>query len=143
MKSIKILYVSGLIATTLLLALLEFGIVTIESAPDSPTSTYVMDLISMVTGVGGCFALLYCFRSKIVNRWITAQPNKSEAMARVHTYRLIAWIVLTTANITMYYMVPFAHNPKYAIVFLYIAVVFCWPGDSDTKDTLGSENTNK
>lgn len=147
MKRSKLLYFSFLAIVTIGLALFEYGILPTYLIPPSPTTTYIVDLASTVTAFGGCFALLYAFRFVPVRtRFESLQGAAAEAFAlKICNIRLAVWFVLILANMVLYYEATNVTNPKYGIIVLFIAFVFCWPAMPATKTetTEKAETTTK
>lgn len=111
-----------------LFALFEYAILPTDLIPNTPAGTYAIDLVSIVTAVGGCFALLYCFRFGAVKGFV--ERGGQQALAKVHTLRLVAWLVLMCVNVVFYYEARFATNAQYGILILLVAGVFCWPAEA-------------
>lgn len=125
MKEAKTLYwiVLGIVFGAF--CLFEYQLLPVDLIPPSPTTGYALNLLSIVTAIGGCFALLYCFRiGKISARY----EAEGEAFAiRVIKTRLYLWVVLMIVNIVLYYEARFVTDAKYGILILFVAIIFCWP----------------
>lgn len=136
MNNAKIIYLFALVTAVIVILLFMDNIFPIAMIAASPETKYVVDLASIVTGVGGLFALLYCFRFALVRQGL--KKGGEEFAAKICTVRIIVWLVLMLTNIVLYYeAMGVATNPKYAIIFLAIAYVFCWP----TMPTSGKSTT--
>lgn len=131
MKNSKALYVLVFTIVAIVFALFHFEVIPshlIPGAPDDPATaqlTYIIDLVSIIVAIGGCFVLLYWFRLALVQK-LMGEADES-TIARHHNARLIIWLVLMLVVIALYYEASFANNPKYSILILFIAGVFCWP----------------
>lgn len=121
----KTLYISLLTATIAVFALFEFGALPVDAVPYSPSAAYVLNLLSIITSVGGCFALLYCFRFKHIAARLAA-PDGERFLQRLLRWRLWVWFVLMLLNIAIYYEGRFATNARYGILVLAAAFVFCY-----------------
>lgn len=131
MKNSKALYVAAFTMVAVVFALFQFEVLPchlIPGAPDDPATarlTYIIDLVSIITAIGGCFVLLYWFRLGPIQK-LLGEADES-TIARHHNIRLLIWLVLMLVLIVLYYEASFANNPKYGIFILFIAGVFCWP----------------
>lgn len=126
MNHAKIVYFFVLFAAVAVISLFMENVLPVATIAESPETKYLIDLFSMVTGVGGLFALLYCFRFAPIRRYVEA--GSQESVAKICIARISLWLVLMLVNVVLYFStLGFATNPKYAIIFLAIAYVFCWP----------------
>lgn len=129
MKSAKFLYIAVFCLTALTFGLFEAEVLPLALIPDAPDTTYGIDLASMLTAIGGCFLLLACFRipflRKLVEQEDAAEADRCHAL--INKARLVTWCALILINIILYYEAPFANNPKYSILILFVAGIFCWP----------------
>lgn len=131
MKNSKALYVAAFSLVAIVFALFEYEILPNHLIPGSPEDpftaqlTYIIDLISILMAIGGCFVLLYWFRLGFVRK--SLEDAAESAIAKHHNIRLIIWLVLMLITIVLYYEASFANNPKYSIFILFVAGVFCWP----------------
>lgn len=129
MQHSKTLYVIVFIVIAAIFSLLEFELLPTHLIPSSSEITYVVDLTSIITSVGGCFVLLYAFRfNPIRSRLESLEGSGLERFAaKVCNVRLVAWFLLMLFNVVLYYETNNVTNPKYGIIILFIAGVFCWP----------------
>lgn len=136
MKHSKVLFVIVFAIVAVVFALFEYGALPTALIPNSPKTTYAIDLAAMASSFCGCFALLYWFRIGPVRRHLLSAKSDAEASdicARHCNVRLYIWLILTLANIVLYYLAPQANNPKYCIIILCIAGIFCWPSQPSLK----------
>lgn len=129
MKRSKTLYAIVLGIFALIFALFEFGVLPTQLIPPSHETTYIVDLLSTITAFGGTFLLLYTFRLKpIRSRYEALEGAEAEAFAeKICNARLIGWLVLMLFNTLLYHETCCVTNPKYGIIVLFIAGIFCWP----------------
>lgn len=132
MNQSKLVFAILFMVTAILFAVFEYGLLPLASFPNNPQSIYIIDAISALLAVGGCFLLLYFFRIPAIRR-LTIHSNgfiSENKMNRLSIVRLIIWFVMMLTLIVFYYEAPFATNPKYCILILFIAGVFCWPSSN-------------
>lgn len=130
MKHSKVLFVIVFAIVAVVFALFEYGAMPSALIAPAPSTIYVIDLAAMATSLGGCFALLYWFRFGPLRRRILAMkdPADVEDLCAHHcNMRLFLWLMLMLSNVILYYLAPQANNPKYCIIILCIAGIFCWP----------------
>lgn len=146
MKRSKTLYAIVLAVFALIFALFEFGVFPTQLIPPSNETTYIVDLVSIITAFGGTFLLLYVFRLRpIRTRYKALEGAAAEAFAaKVCNARLVAWLVLMLINTMLYHETCNVTNPKYGIIVLFIAGIFCWPtlpprGEAGTQGTRGGD----
>lgn len=126
MNNAKIIYFFALVTVVIVILLFLDNIFPIAMIAAQPETKYIIDLVSIITGVGGLFALLYFFRFAPIRRMM--DKSREDIIEKLCTARIIAWFVLMLTNIILYFeAMGVATNPKYAIIFLAIAYVFCWP----------------
>lgn len=126
MNNAKIIYYFALVTAIVVILLFMDNILPIALIAASPEIKYIVDLISIITGVGGLFVLLYCFRFAPIRQRI--ERGDEEFVAKICTVRIVVWLMLMLVNVVLYYeAIQVATNPKYAIIFLAIAYIFCWP----------------
>lgn len=130
MNNAKILFVAVFLIVAVAFALFEYDVLPSALMAATPSLTYAIDLTSIILAIGGCFLLLYAFRIPFVRKRL--EDFDARRALRFHSkvcvWRLIVWLVITVVNVVLYYEAPFANNPKYAILILFIAGIFCWPG---------------
>lgn len=129
MQYSKTLYVIVFVIVAALFALFEYELLPTQLIPSSGETTYVVDLASIITSVGGCFALLYAFRFAPIRQRLEKleDADLESYTAKVCNIRLLVWFVLMLLNIVLYYEASNVTNPKYGIIILFIAGIFCWP----------------
>lgn len=129
MNNAKALFAAVFLIVAVTFALFEYDVIPSALIAGTPSLTYAIDLTSIILAIGGCFLLLYAFRIPFVRKRLEDRDARRALRfhSKVCTWRLIAWCLLTMANVVLYYEAPFANNPKYAILILFIAGVFCWP----------------
>lgn len=126
MNHAKIIYLFALIATAAVLSLFMENVLPVAAIAGSPETKYAVDMISIVTGVGGLFVLLYCFRFAPIRRLV--ESGDEAVVSKICIARICIWFVLMLVNVVLYFStLEFSTNPKYAIIFLAIAYIFCWP----------------
>lgn len=126
MNNAKIIYLFALVLVCAVIGLIEESTVSIPLFTDDAETKYIVDLLSIVSGVGGFFLLLYMFRFKSVMQRVARLGE--EYVVKVCHARVVLWLVLMLLNVWLYYATTgFGTNPKYAIIFLAIAYLFCWP----------------
>lgn len=128
MESSKKLYliVTGIVI--LCFALFEYNYLPVDLIPASAEASYFINLLSIASAVGGCFALLYFPRFQWVQQVLQNDPTKGAE--RLHKIRLTAWCLLMVLNVVFYYEARFATDSKYGILILVVALTFCWPSES-------------
>lgn len=139
MKNPKLLYILVFGVTAILFVLFEYGILPLDLIPYTNENKYIIDLVSIVTAIGGCFLLLYSFRFSIVRFCMMTQGEPF--IIKVNCWRLWIWLLLMLVNIVLYYEATFATNPKYGILILFIAGIFCWPSTGNPDIKVGSNNS--
>lgn len=129
MNNAKILFVAVFSIVAMTFALFEYDAIPSALIAGSPSLTYAIDLTSIVLAIGGCFLLLYAFRIPFVRKRLEDRDARRALRfhGKVCTWRLLVWFIFTMVNVVLYYEAPFANNPKYAILILFIAGIFCWP----------------
>lgn len=125
MKEAKTLYWIALGIVFVVFCLFEYQLLPVDLIPPSPATGYALNLLSISTAVGGCFALLYCFRIDAIAKRYKAE-GESFAVTVIKA-RLYLWVVLMLINVVLYYEAKFVTDAQYGILILLIAVVFCWP----------------
>lgn len=147
MKLSRTLYAIVLGLFSIIFALFEFGVLPTKLIPPSNETTYAVDLVSIITAFGGTFLLLYAFRLKpIRSRYEALEGAAAEAFAvKVCNARLVVWLVLMLINTVLYHETSNVTNPKYGIIVLVIAGIFCWPtlppnGEDDNTDAKGNKS---
>lgn len=134
MKNSQLLFVGAFTLVAIAFALFEYEVIATHLIGDDPAMNYVINLLSIATGIGGCFALLYWFRIPIVRKHLEAYGTEGpwtaeaeQAYARHCKARLVIWTLLTLLNVVLYYEASYAKNPVYCVIILCIAGIFCWP----------------
>lgn len=141
MNNAKISYFFALAAAVIVILLFMDEVLPVAMVTPSSEAKYVIDLVSIVTGVGGLFTLLYWFRFAPICQMI--DKGGEDFVAKVCTARIITWLVLMLINIVLYFeAMGVATNPKYATIFLSIAYVFCWPTMPSAEKSENSATTN-
>lgn len=141
MNNAKIIYFFALAASVIVILLFMDEVLPVAMIAPSPETKYVIDLVSIITGVGGLFALLYCFRFIPIRQRI--ETGGEEFVAKICTARIIVWFVLMLVNVVLYFeAIGVATNPKYSIIFLAIAYIFCWPTMPTAEKSAKSEARN-
>lgn len=140
MKNSKLLFVCAFTLVAIAFALFEYDVLPTHIIGDEAPTNYVINLLAIGTGIGGCFALLYWFRIPMVRKRLAvfdiddAWTDEAErAYARHWKARLIIWTILTILNVVLYYEAPYARNPIYCVIILCIAGIFCWPSMPQNK----------
>lgn len=144
MNNAKIIYLFALAVVVIVILLFMDEVLPVALIVPSPETKYVIDLASIVTGVGGLFTLLYCFRFVPIRQRV--ENGNEEFVVKICTARIIVWLILMLINVVLYFeAMGVATNPKYAIIFLAIAYIFCWPtlpaSDRNEKSTKPSAPT--
>lgn len=125
MKEAKILYFIVLFVVFTVFCLFEYELLPTHQFAASPATTYVLELLSAATSIGGTFLLLYTFRFKAIARRVETEGKTF--VVKVLKGILVLWLVLTLTNVVIYYQAPFATNARYSILILLAAIAFCWP----------------
>lgn len=146
MKRSKTLFAIALGLFALIFALFEFGVLPTQLIPPSNETTYIVDLVSIITAFGGTFLLLYAFRlNSIRTHYEALEGAEAEAYAaKICNARIIAWFVFMLINTALYHETCNVTNPKYGVIVLFIAGIFCWPTlppkqTTDDKGTKGDK----
>lgn len=129
MKNNRILYFASIAITVIIFYAFEAGAFPIGMIDNTPEVNYGVNLLCISTAIGGCFALLYCFQSSYVQRYINAAESKlaEQRFHRIVRWRIILWLLLMLFNIVMHYEALYASNTKYTTLILFIAGIFCYP----------------
>ena len=129
MQYSKILYFAVIAFLAILALLFEWDVLPRAIVPDDPTLTYVLNLLTVVLSLGGCFLLLYWFRIPAIAQRRASLTDTALATfdERQHLVRIILWGLLTCVHVLCYYLAPYAHNALYGILILLAAGIFCWP----------------
>lgn len=129
MKQSKLIFLAVFLIVAIAFALFEFGVLPLAAIVNTPEMAYVINLASIVTAVGGCFILLYWFRFPMLRHKIEHSDERyaDAVYGKASSARLWTWMTLMLINIVLYYEAPFADNPKYGILILFVAGIFCWP----------------
>lgn len=125
MNRSKSLFVLVFALISIVFAIFEFGVLPTDLIVPSGEASYAINLLSIITAVGGCFILLYWFRFGWIRRY--AEQSNGRKLATANNIRLWTWFILMLINIVLYYEAHFTANPKYGILILFVAGVFCWP----------------
>lgn len=139
MKNSKLLFVGAFTLVAIAFALFEYDVLPTHTIGNEPSTNYAINLLAIVTGIGGCFALLYWFRLPFIRKSLetydveTWTADAEHAYARQYNARLIIWTLLTLLNVVLYYEASYAKNPIYCVIILCIAGIFCWPSTPQTK----------
>lgn len=132
MNNAKIIYFFALVIAAGVAGMFLENVLPIALLPDSPENRYLVDLVSIITAVGGFFLLLYTFRFSRIREAV--EQGGVDVVAKVCISRIVVWLVLILLNIVLYFeAIGFATNPKYGVIFLAIAFVFCWPAIPNTR----------
>lgn len=139
MKTTKLLYIAAFLLIAFVFALFEyqtciFGseLIPVAQIESSPENNYLINLISVITAFGGCFLLLYFFKIRPIKAGLEHPDNRKAYHNYVSycNFRIVLWVLLMLVNVIFYYEAPGASNPKYCILVLFIAGLFCWPNKS-------------
>lgn len=135
MKYPKLFFIIAFAIVAVVFTLFEYDIIPQALIGDQPMTNYIVNLSAIILSVGGSFLLLYAVKNSFVRKHMN-QPDETAAYDyanKFFTLRIVAWFLLILTNIVLFYEAPYAVNPKYAVLILFVAGIFCWPSYYDKK----------
>ncbi len=125
-------------------ALSELGLVPADYAAPTPETTYALDLLSIVTAIGGGWAAMRLLALDGVRRKIAHAPLPAAlgVYARWATLRLAVVGLALWYNVAVYYACTAHTTAAYCLLIAAGASLFCIPSAKDF-EALRSDNGKK
>ena len=138
---LHIVYIIVWAVTAAWILLSETGVVPVEYMGGGSRLDYYLSLLSVVTALGGSY---FCLRLFSYGR-IKALLEQSDVNGRKRAFAFWSFVrlgVLASAlwcNAMLYYGTSYSPTPKYCLLIVAVASVFCWPvkpvNENTFKDT--------
>lgn len=129
----KILFVLMLSAAACFTILSETGLLPTDYAAADGTALYRLELLSVLSCLGGTYLALRLFAFGFVKRQLN-QNNRDRAAAAQCNWNTIRTLILAVAvwtNLILYYASSYTTTPKYCLLIALTACVFCWPAETE------------
>lgn len=132
-RKLQCFYLLTLVLPLAYLALGWGGVVPTEFVGNDARRLYYLELASVVTGLGGIYLALRWFRFGRVLRGVRAEDEAQawRSYARWTLLRLSFLFVMFWSNALIFSASSYTATPKYSLLILGVAYVFCWPSKSD------------
>ena len=125
---LQIVYLSIILVSALLVFFLPEDFIGNE-----PRTLYWVNLFSIVTGLGGMYLTLRMFAFKIVRNAVRAEEESVgfHAFCKWTKVRLGMLAFALWSNVVLYVSSSYTTTPKYCMLIILVAFVFCWPSKTE------------
>ncbi len=111
------------------IALSEAEILPTEYIPSDPETDYMLNVVSILTALGGTFLSLRLFAFGKVRKSIL-QPDPLAAFKAYTKWATVRILIIASAimtNTVLYYASSHAESSKYCLLIALVGIFFCWP----------------
>ena len=100
---------------------------------NEPKVLYWINLYAIVSGLGGMFFTLRLFAFKSVRQSVRNEDEQAgfSAFCRWTKVRLGILALALWSNVVLYQASSYTTTPKYCMLIILVAFVFCWPSRTE------------
>lgn len=128
-KSLQLCHIALWVVTALYAGLSEAEILPNNYVTPNPETTYMLNLISIITTIGGGFLALRLFAGFSVRRSLQEAEEK-QAFQLFKKWTLLRCGLLAVGmwpNVVIYYAASYDMTAAYCLLLSLIFSLFCWP----------------
>ena len=125
---LQIAYVSIILVAALLALVLPDDFIG-----NDPKLLYWVNLFSIITGLGGMYLTLRLFAFQSVRRAVREEEETAgfQAFCKWTKVRLGLLAFVLWSNVILYVASTYTTTPKYCMLIILVAFVFCWPSKTE------------
>ena len=131
-KQLQLLFVASLGVAIIFALLSEAGLIGTDYIGNDPKVLYWVNLYSIISGLGGMFVTLRWFNFKKIHRAVCHADAEAgfENFCSWTKIRLFLLAFVFVTNVVLYFASSYTATPKYSMLIVLVAYVFCWPSKS-------------
>ena len=125
----RTLFYSLCIAFGILILLFEEHVLPSNFIPSTPSTDYVLSLISLIVTFGGIFIALRLFKKEKQEMARTGEDAEAQRQVYLKWNGRRIGIIFSAVftNLIIYYGGSFNESAKYSLIITLIGAIFCWP----------------
>ena len=125
----RTLFYSLCIAFGILILLFEEHVLPSNFIPSTPSTDYVLSLISLIVTFGGIFIALRLFKKEKQEMARTGEDTEAQRQVYLKWNGRRLGIIFSAVftNLIIYYGGSFNESAMYSLIITLIGALFCWP----------------
>lgn len=128
-NNMRILFITLLISAGALALLFEEHILPFAFITSTPTTDYILNLISLIVTLGSVFIALRLFKKEKEETQRIENNTEAQRLAYLKWNGRRIGIIFSAVftNIIIYYGGTFNESAMYSLIITLIGAIFCWP----------------